>query len=656
MELPDKLAVKFFSPAVEENELLVRELEGVEELSRLFRFDIELYSENPNIDLAAILKDSVWLGFRHGVALSGDSRGTVMRKIHGVLASFEQLDPIKSWHRYRAVLVPRLWKSTLTSNSRIFMKKPIPKFTEDVLKESGLSGDDYSFKSVLDADAEMEYVMQYQETDFNFVSRWWEDEGIAYRFDHSDERATLALFNSDSAYVPVEGDTTATYNPTALPDQELGDEEWLRPPVVGTFLCRQKTIPRKLVLSDYNYRTPSTDLKVEHDVDSEDGAGTVYEYSSHYKDAEEGKAVAQVRAERYLCTKKVFSGASDAKGFRPGATFSLEKHPRENFNQEYLLVKVRHQARQSLGSGTGSAAGASYRNEFECIESVLVFRPERASTWPLIPGLINAKVDDASDGKYAEIDELGRYNVKLPLDLSDAKDGQASRRIRMAQPYAGPNGTNPYGMHFPLHKKTEVLLGCIDGDPDRPIIVNAVPNPESSSPVYNEHHTQCVIRTGSGNEISLEDEEDQEGILTYTPKHKSFTQLGAHINDENEGVSSKTEGSFMAASKDDWNAATEANLEAQAKGHIDIHSQQSTCIYAVKPPADPLWKKILKLIFRNEDEGEFIESRTRPAMKARRKPPTTTQDLSGSLTQRATECASMRRTLWKNAAAVPSIN
>ena len=177
----------------------------------------------------------------------------------------------------------------------------------------------------------------------------------------------------------------------------------------------------------------------------------------------------------------------------------------------------------TLPSDDPNSFKISYENAFTCIKADTQWRPELLTPWPSIHGVIHATIDAAASGEYAELDDQGRYKVKLPFDLSDVKDGKASRYIRMAQPYSGPG----MGMHFPLHKGTEVLLIHIDGDPDRPIIVASIPNPDTESPVAGKNQTQCAIHTGGGNKIVIEDSAGGQRIALSSPTSNTFFSIGA---------------------------------------------------------------------------------------------------------------------------------
>src|SRR5262249_13130680 len=143
----------------------------------------------------------------------------------------------------------------------------------------------------------------------------------------------------------------------------------------------------------------------------------------------------------------------------------------------------------------------AYWSSFMAIPADVHYRPPRMTAQPRIHGTMHAHIDGVGSDEYAEIDELGRYKVRLPLDVAGAARGQASQGIRMAQGYAGPN----YGIHFPLHKGTEVLLTFIDGAVDRPIISAAVPNAATPSPVKAENHWDGLINTAGHHYLLMSD-------------------------------------------------------------------------------------------------------------------------------------------------------
>ena len=120
---------------------------------------------------------------------------------------------------------------------------------------------------------------------------------------------------------------------------------------------------------------------------------------------------------------------------------------------------------------------------------------------PRLHGVMHGFVDGATEDNRADIDDQGRYKIKIPFDPVGRKAAEASRYIRMAQPYGGAG----HGMHMPLTKDTEVLWTCIDGDLDRPIICGVVPNALQKSVVTEKNRTRNVIRSVSGVEMEFND-------------------------------------------------------------------------------------------------------------------------------------------------------
>lgn len=507
MPLMEWKGYEFVSQALPEETFFVTGFRGSEGISRLYEFDITLSSEEPDVDLKAVTENPALLRI-----LREENDPCVFS---GIVAEFDQLYEKNEQYFYRALLVPKLWLADLYRENQLFLDKTVPDIIEEILKQAGLAGPDYEMK-LTKAYPKWEYMCQYRETDFDFISRWMEREGIYYYFEQTDGGEKMIITDTLAAHKDIpEGKPIYYHPPAGLISKE--DE------VLHSLTCRQRRLPQKVILKDYNYRTPSLELKGEAQADPR-GQGTVYIYGEHFKTPGEGNALAKVRAEEILCREKIFYGESTAPTMCSGFKFQTDEHYRGEYNRGYLITELEHEGGQTgfhlasdaPGEKDGNRLG--YRNNFVAIPDDIQFRPERKTPKPRFHGTINAKVDAAGDGQYAEIDDQGRYKVILPFDQSGRSGGKASRWVRMAQPYAG----SEYGMHFPLHKDTEVLLSLVDGDPDRPIISASVPNPETASPVSQSNQTKSIIRTGGGNEIHFEDKKGKELLFTHAKKDKEF--------------------------------------------------------------------------------------------------------------------------------------
>ncbi|WP_306548276.1 type VI secretion system Vgr family protein [Desulfobulbus sp.] len=485
---------------------------GAEGLSKLYHFDVTLVSDNDVIDLESVIQS------RAALSILRDDGNIVF---NGMLSAFEQMETAQGLTQYRAVLTPAFWRLSLTYHNQIFLDKTIPQIIEAALQDGGLTSLDYELRLTGQYQPH-EYICQYNESHHSFISRLMEREGIYYYFEQGAESEKLIITDTALLHSVMAEGKKVYYTQTS------GLDEASREEVVKSLVCSQKMLPAKVLLKDYNYRKPSLELSVEHVV-SERGFGDVFIYGEHFSTPEEGAQLAKMRAEALTCRARLFQGESLIPYLRPGYLFQLVGHNRADFNDTYLTTDLTHSGDQTFlfTSGMGVAGStrersSSYHNSFTAISSSSQFRPERITEKPRIPGTMNAHIDAAGSGQYAEVDNQGRYKVTLPFDLNSAMGGKASSWLRMAQPYAGEN----HGMHFPLHKGTEVLLTFIDGDPDRPIIAAAVPNPITPSPINSANATQSRITTAGGNKLHLEDQQGSEGMLLQTPKSNTSFRLG----------------------------------------------------------------------------------------------------------------------------------
>jgi type VI secretion system secreted protein VgrG len=554
----------FVSDACPEETFDVVRFKGIERISGLYEFDITLSSDDPDIDVRSMLRNPATFKI-----VTPDAE----LPVYGLMARFEQLQEVDEHIFYRGVLVPRFWQATLARDNELFLEKNVEDIIRELLAQTGLTSRDYDIRLTADYPG-WEYICQFQESDFAFMSRRMEREGIYYYFEQTENGDKLIITDSSTSHANISGQATISYIPPsgfAPPEEDA----------VRSFICRHQILPARVVLKDYNYRRPTLDLRGEADVDAAGGRGTVYIYGEHFKTTEEGNALARVRAEELMCREQVFYGESTAAHLKPGYLFELAGHYRDSYNQRYLIIEVTHKGKQTryLSQGPSEDPEPSderpgYENHFMAIPADVQFRPERNTPRPRINGTMNATIDAAGDGQYAEIDDEGRYKVVLPFDQSGNSEGRASRWVRMAQPYSGAN----YGMHFPLHKGTEVLLTFIDGDPDRPIIQGSVPNPDTMSPVTGGNQTSSVIRTGGGNQIAIQDLDGGQQIETKSPTEGSKISVGA----ANEGgnILVKTAGTRVVdvGTKDKVTIGATQNYKVTSDRTLTIDGKQSVTI------------------------------------------------------------------------------
>jgi len=509
-----KLKFHFTTSAVAENTFFVLDFQGREALSELFQFDLVLASAKRGLDPATLLGEPATFTI-------ASQSGTL--PFCGVLTLFCQEQQVQNYVLYRARLTSPLARLAVTAHNQIFLDKTLQQFLDLVLTDGGLAPDmDFSFKLV-ESYPSREYVCQYNESHFAFISRWMEREGLYYFFDQTPQgQGKLVVTDTNTAHTTMPRAGELRYAPPSGLQAAHGDE------IATAFSLKQSPMPRNVRVKDWNYRTPDMEVQGAAAVDP-NGRGEFFYYGDHLLTPTQGERLAKVRAQELLCRQERYQGQSSAPFLRAGFTVTLTNHYREDFNQEYLITGVEHRGSQRsyltqiMNTGQGQDESILYDNTFTAIPARVQFRPQRITAWPRFSGVMHAHIDAAGSGEYAEVDEQGRYKVVLPFDLSGRKDGLASSWVRMAQPYGGAD----HGLHFPLHKGAEVLLACEEGDPDRPLILAAAPNPLFPSLVTEKNQTQSRITTGSGNAILLEDLAGQQHILLHSPKQESYVRLGA---------------------------------------------------------------------------------------------------------------------------------
>ena len=421
--------VVFRTTAGSAPDLYVRQMDGHEGLSQLYAFDliVETSTGGPLAfdTIEELLVKDAYLAF------GADEE----HKVHGVIREVEMLtmnEPSPVLYHLR--MVPKFFDTTLTAGSWVYQDLSAPQVIKDVLTEAGFHDGDHFELRLSKKYAPYEYKVQYEETDFQFLSRIMEYEGIFYFFEHAEDGSKLVFADGNNNFAELEGFESLTYDPRG---GTAGGENR-----ISSLTRTRRTIPTKVTVRDYNYRTPSTELVGKQDVDPV-GVGEHVYYGEHFKDPPGGTRIAKLRSEELFAHRETYAGMTGVRGLHAGHKFAVENHYFDAMDQQYIVTDIRHSVQQAgVGVGSGSRA---YYNEFSAIPYAVTWRPVRMTPVPRIAGVIHGKVDAGSDGVRATpIDEHGRYKVILPWDLAGKAGGKASRWLRMAQPASGGG----YGVQF----------------------------------------------------------------------------------------------------------------------------------------------------------------------------------------------------------------
>ncbi|MEM0962680.1 MAG: type VI secretion system tip protein TssI/VgrG [Bacteroidota bacterium] len=523
MAEPHRQARHEFSSEGTTSPFRVVSFEGTETISQTFRFEIDLVSDDAEIDLASVIDQPATL-----TMYRGEDPAEVSGIVTSLLQTHEAGKQSEFRYGYRAVLEPRLSRLRFSFQNRIFQNQTVEEITGKILKDAEVDVE-FDLKASYDP---RDYTTQYKETDLDFVQRLWEYEGIRYSFRHENGSEMVVVSDTAADAQPISGEAEVLYS----------HADGLRPAdsveTIRDFVVEQRLVTAAARIKDYNYREPGTSVLSEQGLSGKGQTGVLSDFGIHAKTPDDAKRLATVRAEEIESERVTVTGTGDCLRFRSGQTFDLGDYYRGDLNVSYLITSVSHVGSQpdAEEAQLSDELISNYSNAFTCVPATAPYRPPRLTPEPKLPGVLTAKVESAG-GDYAPIDDQGRYHVRFPFDLGDAGDAQATKPVRLAQPYTGPN----YGQHFPVHKDAEMVVACVDGNVDRILGLATVPNPSQASPVTSTNPTENTVRTWANNHLVLQDLKGKVGIDLFTPTAKSRIHMGADEKSV-QGIQSSTEG------------------------------------------------------------------------------------------------------------------
>ena len=498
-----------FYAADSTDSLLLNEMYADERVSDLFEYQLVLSSEDENL----VLNKLIGRTGRVELDLPGSKS---KRYFHGIIAELSFASFRDNLAQYRAVLRPWLWLLTQASNNRIFQNESVPDIVNKVCKAHGFSDIDNKLGRTY---KDRGYCVQYRESDFNFISRLMEEEGIYYYFKHEKEKHVLVMADSMTVADEIPRHKTVPYYP---PDEH----QHRATPHLDDWALSQTVRPGGYLLRDFDFTKPNTRLEVRLKVKKNYANDEFerYEYPGHYDSLNDGESIVKARLDEAQGDHEILCGRGNIRALVPGYQFKLERFPRTDQNRSYLVLEVSHQLR--LGGfdsgGVDAGDGFEYRCALTAMPVTQPLRPARKTPKPRVHGPQTATVV----GQAAEeitTDQYGRVKVRFHWDRAAISDGTNSCWVRVAQAWAGSG----WGAQFIPRKGQEVLIEFLEGDPDRPIITGSVYN-AANMPPYElpNNKTQSGIKTRSSkganannfNEIRFEDKKGAEELYLHAEK------------------------------------------------------------------------------------------------------------------------------------------
>ncbi len=496
----------------------VRRFKGDESISKLFEFELELVSKKSDIAFDSVINQMGRLTLQQFDDVEP-------RYVHGIVNYFEQRNKDGKYTNYYAQLVPLFWLFTQRQNCRIFQKLDVQKIIDDIFKKAALPSDFYRFDLEL-THPEREYCVQYRETEWNFITRLMEEEGIFCYFEHTESKAILVMQDHSYVHPPIPSPETVIFHEIS---GYAADEEHL-----FFFNYAESIRSGKATLRDFNFKKPTMDMERDKEADKTPEL-EVYDYPGLYEDPGIGQKLAKVRLEELQTPRKQGSGESTSVRFIPGYRFTLAQHPRDDFNKTYLITDLKQEGKQpQVLQEQAGAQGTEYTSELTCIPASVTYRPARLTRKPVVEGPQTAIVVGPS-GEEIYVDKHGRVKVQFHWDREGQMNEKSSCWIRVSQLWAGQK----WGAMYIPRIGQEVIVDFLEGDPDRPIITGRVYHGDNLPPYsLPQNKTKSTIKShsskggGGFNEFRFEDKKGQEEV--YLQGEKDWNILIK--NDKNQTV------------------------------------------------------------------------------------------------------------------------
>lgn len=501
------VSITLTSPLPPED-LLFESMRCSEGLSMLGEMQLALVSAKPD------LKPQDLLGKTLGVTVQ--LRDDAKRHFHGHVTRFSIGARSGRYYGYQASVRPWLWFLTRTTDCRIFQDLSVPDIVKKVFEDH--AGASFKF-NLFRSYRKWVYCVQYRESDYNFVARLLEHEGIYWYVEHGEGQHRLVLVDSKTAHDAAPGCKALPYyeNPgEAPPDLEC----------VSGWQFASGVETDHTLLRSYDFERPSASLeaKAETQPPYKIGALEQYDWQGDYLQAADGTQWAEARLDEQQTRHESAHGSSNAHGIEAGRLLNLERHPRENQNAEYLVTQVTVEARNDAYESGGSAG--SWQCAFSAIPAGQQFRPPRRTPKPFVQGPQTAVVTGPA-GEEIHTDRYGRVKLQFHWDRQGRKDEKSSCWVRVSHPWAGKN----YGaIHIPRIGQ-EVVVDFLEGDPDQPLVTGRVYNAEQMPPwelPANATQSGILTRSSKGgaaanaNALRFEDKKGSEQVWLHAEKNQDI--------------------------------------------------------------------------------------------------------------------------------------
>lgn len=542
--------------------LLLRRFGGVEGLSRLFHFELDLLSHNGAIKPQDIVGDNI--------SICIEPEGQSQRFFNGFVKSFQYGGLEKrGLYSYKAEVVPWFWFLGKRTDCRVFQNQTVQEIVEFIFNELGFP--DYVF-ALTEQHPKIEYCVQYNESDLDFICRLLEHEGIYYFFEHQPDKNILHLADNASHYSDL--------LPNVIEHSSgLRNQNYIR-----QWQHLYQYCSGAYAQTDFNFEKFNQSLLTETSTTiklKNNASFPRFEFPGSYRENEQGRVLTKLRMQQEEMNFERVTAASNVHTLEVGKKFILKSDETDSdHGSSYVITEIRHAAYNPSYIESESDEPA-YTNHFVCIPSSTTFRPAFVTPRPRIDGVQTAVVVGKS-GDEIYTDKYGRIKIQFHWDRYGAKDETSSCWVRVATQWAG----NKWGSVTIPRVGQEVVVTFINGDPDQPLVIGSVynsahmppyPLPDGKSMMGMKSRSSKGGDGGTYNELVIDDKKGSEEFRINAQKNynmkvgnDSSTHVVANHTGKVDGNSSTTvQGDTSHSTGGNDTFSVTGNRTASVKGNQD---------------------------------------------------------------------------------------
>ena len=418
------------------------------------------------------------------------------RDIHLLVDAIHYVGSQDQNHIYEFELRPWLWMLGRRVNSRIFKDKTVADIIREVAGEHGIGGQTALDIMASGASDPVEYLVQYNESDLDFLRRLMEQTGLNYHCEMTDSKHSIVLTDRTDSFALAPGEGRS-FSPLG----EVGDRAVEN---FDNWMPRRKLTTGQTRMMDYNFKTPTAGMEVNSSVEQRFPFSNLesFVYPGNYLAQGGGRPLAKRRTEALRGGDAIVVADGNAPSLGAGMRFELSAHPDDSQEGEYVVLAAHHSVNNGDFSSRGGSAGdqGTYRGSFQLCRSSIPVAPVLKTARPNITSPQTAVVVDGANG---ELDEFGRITLMFPW----APDAE-TMRCRVSQMWAAEE----WGTMFIPHTGMEVIVEFMNGDPDRPIVTGCLWN-NDRKPEFPKNKLVSGFKTVRDNRLLFVDEEGAEAIL-----------------------------------------------------------------------------------------------------------------------------------------------